>query len=951
TVTGACSEATRNVVVSVGGVGSTVACGAGLTYTTTYDVTTAADSATLSITANHTDAAGNNATQATQSVVKDTSNPTVTITTSTTINLANETSYTVSGACSEAGQNVVVSVGGVGSTVTCSAGTLVYTTTYNVSAATDSLTLSITANHSDSNGNPATQATQSVIMDTIAPTVTITTSTTINLANETSYTVSGACSEATRNVVISVGGVGSTVACSAGTLLYTTSYNVSAATDSLTLSITANHTDAAGNPATQATQSVVMDTIAPTITITSSTTINNANRTAYTVTGACSEATRNVVISVGGQPSTVACAAGTLDYTTTFDVTGASDSLTLSITANHSDAAGNPATQATQSVIKDTSNPTVTITTSTTINLANETSYTVSGACSEAGRNVVVSVGGVGSTVTCSAGTLLYTTTFNVSAATDSLTLSITANHSDSNGNPATQATQSVIMDTIAPTVTITSSTTINNANKAAYTVTGACSEATRNVVISVGGVGSTVSCAAGTLVYTTTYNVTGASDSLTLSITANHTDAAGNSATQATQSVVKDTSNPTVAITSSPVINKNNKTAYPVSGTCSEATRTVTVVVGGVSSTPVCTGGNTWSATPDVSAVADGAAIAITANHTDAALNNATQASTTVLKDTTDQRAVGFNFTEGTAIPEDTQRVITLLYTDADADLATSCAIVGTNMFESQACACNASGVCTVGVTGSLNYNGAASFTYTVTSFGLSSLPKTVTTSISAVNDAPVLSAITAQTTARGVATGAIAFTYNDVDSPTACTSARLTMTSSLTGVVANGSVTWGGTAPNCTATITPVAGQIGSPTITITATDSAGATGTTSFILTVQGVVFQITTVANADLTTIDFGRTVPGTPNTTAAGATVTIRVQNIGNITSSAVGIVYGGGDLANFITQTTDCTTITAASFCTLTIVYGQNGPPGEKVANVTASATGASDVCTLTARK
>ena len=58
----------------------------------------------------------------------------------------------------------------------------------------------------------------------------------------------------------------------------------------------------------------------------------------------------------------------------------------------------------------------------------------------------------------------------------------------------------------------------------------------------------------------------------------------------------------------------------------------------------------------------------------------------------------------------ENTQSVITLSYSDVDgANNATSCTPSNlSNVTVTQACAC-AAGVCTVGVTGTLNYNGAA--------------------------------------------------------------------------------------------------------------------------------------------------------------------------------------------------------------------------------------------------
>jgi formylglycine-generating enzyme required for sulfatase activity len=65
----------------------------------------------------------------------------------------------------------------------------------------------------------------------------------------------------------------------------------------------------------------------------------------------------------------------------------------------------------------------------------------------------------------------------------------------------------------------------------------------------------------------------------------------------------------------------------------------------------------------------------------------------------------------------KDTQSIVTLVYSDSDSDLATSCTISSlSNVTITQACSCAGPGVCTVGVTGTAGYNGAGSFDYTVT-------------------------------------------------------------------------------------------------------------------------------------------------------------------------------------------------------------------------------------------
>lgn len=623
TISGTCSENGRVVSVSVGGVAGSPSCTSG-SWSSTLNVSSVSDSGAVTVTANHTDLAGNPATQASASVVKDTVIPTVAITVYPAINNANKASYTVSGTCSENGRTVSVLVGGIAGTPTCTTGS--WSTTLNVTAAGDNSALPISADHSDAVGNTATQATRTVVKDTSNPTVAITSSPVINNANKNSYTVSGTCSDSGQNVSVMVGITAASDTCTL--LTWSVTVNASGNADSATLLVTADHVDAVGNNATQAGTTVVKDTINPTVAITSSPAINNANKASYPISGTCSENGRAVTVNVGGISGTPSCSAGT--WSTSLNVTSVSDGPSVAVTADHTDAALNNATQASTTVIKNTALPTVAITSYPAINNANKNAYTISGTCSENGRVVTVSVGGVGGTPTCSANA--WSSTLNVSGVSDSGAVAATADHTDSVGNNANQATRSILKDTVNPTVTIASSPIINNANKSSYPISGSCSENGRAVSVNVGGVGATPTCSAGS--WSASLNVSGVADSLTVSATADHTDLAGNNATQAAASVIKDTVAPTVAITSSPSIFNGNKASYTVSGTCSENGQSVNLLVAAVAGAGTCTAG-AWSVTLNVSSVGDGPSISVSANHSDAAGNPATQASTTVLKDT----------------------------------------------------------------------------------------------------------------------------------------------------------------------------------------------------------------------------------------------------------------------------------------------------------------------------
>lgn len=622
-ISGTCSESGRAVSVSVGGITGTPNCSAG-SWSTTLNVTSVSDNPSVAVTADHTDAALNNATQASTTVIKNTALPTVAITAYPSINNSNKNAYVISGTCSEDGRAVTVSVGGAVSTPTCSSNT--WSATLNVSGVADSASVAATADHTDSVGNNANQATRTILKDTVNPTVTIASAPTINNANKSSYPISGACSENGRAVSVNVGGVTASPNCSGGS--WSASLNVTGVSDSATVSASADHTDLAGNNATQATRTVIKDTVAPTVAITSAPTIFNGNKASYTISGTCSESGQTVSVLVGAVSGTPTCSAGA--WSATLNVTSLGDGPSIAVSANHSDAAGNPATAATTTVIKDTANPTVAITSNSPVNNSNKASYTVSGTCSENTRTVNLNVGGVGSSATCTTGA--WSASVNVTSASDSATMPITADLTDAAGNTATQASTTVLKDTVNPLVTLNAPGVINSGNQLTYTINGTCSENTRNVSVNVGGVSGTTSCVAGS--WSKTMNVSGVTDGPSIPVTADHTDAAGNNATQAAATTTKATGLPAVAITSSPAINIANKAAYTVSGTCSVNLRPVSVNVGGVTANPTCTS-TSWSATLNVTGVADNANVSITADHNDGLGNNAPQASTTVLKDT----------------------------------------------------------------------------------------------------------------------------------------------------------------------------------------------------------------------------------------------------------------------------------------------------------------------------
>lgn len=87
----------------------------------------------------------------------------------------------------------------------------------------------------------------------------------------------------------------------------------------------------------------------------------------------------------------------------------------------------------------------------------------------------------------------------------------------------------------------------------------------------------------------------------------------------------------------------------------------------------------------------------------------------------------------------EDSESIVSLAYTDADGDVATACSVGSVSeIVITTPCSC-LNGTCTVGVTGTSNYYGAASFNYTVTTNSAVSNLASASLMINSVDDAPI--------------------------------------------------------------------------------------------------------------------------------------------------------------------------------------------------------------------
>ncbi|MFN7141049.1 MAG: Ig-like domain-containing protein, partial [Limisphaerales bacterium] len=127
-------------------------------------------------------------------------------------------------------------------------------------------------------------------------------------------------------------------------------------------------------------------------------------------------------------------------------------------------------------------------------------------------------------------------------------------------------------------------------------------------------------------------------------------------------------------------------------------------------------------------------------------------------------------------------------------------------------------------------NQSGTATITITVSDGSLSASSAFLLT-VTAVNDAPTISAISGQVTQVGTPI-TVNFQINDVDNPVS--SLTLSGQSTVPTLVPNSNIVFGGSGNNRSATITPLAGQSGDTTITLTVSDGT-LQNSSSFVLSV--------------------------------------------------------------------------------------------------------------------
>ena len=309
------------------------------------------------------------------------------------------------------------------------------------------------------------------------------------------------------------------------------------------------------------------------------------------------------------------------------------------VTANVSDQAGTPAIPASQMLMIDETAPVVAISSIAPVNAtAVLNGFDVAGTTdAEDGQVVTVSVwdgpadtilvDAFPATVTGGAWSV-HVSAGSVAGLVDNGTYTVSAVVSDQAGNPATGASQTLTVDETPPVVTIDSLG--GPTNHPTQTVSGTATEIGGTVTVW-DGLATVGSAMVGDDGHWTATNVTLTGEGPHV-LTANETDAAGNTGTSSPVPYLLDLTPPTVTIDGPGVL--TNQAMRTMSGTATEIGGTVTLLDGAVSvgSATVDLDGN-WSAS--VTLTNDGPHI-LTATEMDAAGNTGTSTPAIYTLDTT---------------------------------------------------------------------------------------------------------------------------------------------------------------------------------------------------------------------------------------------------------------------------------------------------------------------------
>ncbi|HDR2659635.1 TPA: Ig-like domain-containing protein [Enterobacter asburiae] len=591
-----------------------------------------------------------NSTSAGREYSVDATAPTVSIDTVAGDNVINASEAAAGVAISgtttaEVGQTVTVTLGGKSYTAQVQQGGIwsVNVPGSDLSALADN-GYTVQVSVSDAAGNPGS-AGKAITLDTTPPTVSFNVVAGDDVINSVEHgqaqIVSGTATGASvgDKLVITIGSnqYTTTVDASGNWSVGVPASVISALNDG-TVTLSATITDSAGNSSTQ-THDVVVNTasVALTINTLSGDDVINAAEagSALVINGSSAQfaSGTQVTVTLNGKSYTATIQSDG-SWTTTVpaaDVGALADGASYQVSVSAHDSAGNSAS-ATHGISVDTTAPVVSIATLSTDDMLNaaeaQQPLTVHGSSSaEAGQTVTVTLGGKSYTATvANDGTWTLDVPAADLAALSQGALTVTASVNDKAGNNG-QTTHTLTVDTVAPTVTISTvadDDIVNNAEQlAGQTIRGTTTaEQGQTVTVSFNGHSyqATVGADGSWSVFVPGRDFLGLSDG-DYTITASVSDRAGNPGS-ATRDVTLNGDVPTITINTfaqDDIVNAaEHGTPLVVTGTTdAPAGQTVTITLNGKTYTATVQNDGTWSYTvgsADVAALADGGSYVINA-------------------------------------------------------------------------------------------------------------------------------------------------------------------------------------------------------------------------------------------------------------------------------------------------------------------------------------------------
>ncbi|WP_423237358.1 Ig-like domain-containing protein [Enterobacter asburiae] len=545
----------------------------------------------------------------------------------------------------EVGQTVTVTLGGKSYTAQVQQGGIwsVNVPGTDLSALADN-GYTVQVSVSDAAGNPGS-AGKAITLDTTPPTVSFNAVAGDDVINSVEHgqaqIVSGTATGASvgDKLVITIGSnqYTTTVDASGNWSVGVPASVISALTDG-TVTLSATITDSAGNSSTQ-THDVVVNTasVALTINTLSGDDVINAAEAGspLVINGSSAQfaSGTQVTVTLNGKSYTATIQSDG-SWTTTVpaaDVGALADGASYQVSVSAQDSAGNSAS-ATHGISVDTTAPVVSIATLSGDDMLNaleaQQPLTVHGSSSaEAGQTVTVTLGGKSYTATvANDGTWTLDVPAADLAALSQGALTVTASVNDKAGNNG-QTTHTLTVDTVAPTVTISTvadDDIVNNAEQlAGQTISGTTTaEQGQTVTVSFNGHSyqATVGADGSWSVFVPGRDFLGLSDG-DYTITASVSDRAGNPGS-ATHDVTLNGDVPTITINTfaqDDIVNAaEHGTPLVVSGTTdAPAGQTVTITLNGKTYTATVQNDGSWSYTvgsADVAALADGGSYVINA-------------------------------------------------------------------------------------------------------------------------------------------------------------------------------------------------------------------------------------------------------------------------------------------------------------------------------------------------